>query len=88
MTRLRGRCKGGGRLYDATPHGHWETTTMIGSLRLDGSTAPMVIDGPTDAAVFRAYILHVLRPTLRPRDIVVMDNLSSHKGPELSLIHI
>jgi len=83
MTRHRGRCKGGSRLYDATPHGHWETTTMIASIRLDGSTAPMVIDGATDAAVFRAYVRHVLIPTLRIGDIVVMDNLSSHKGPEI-----
>jgi len=56
---------------------------MIASLRLDGSTAPMVIDGSTDAAVFRAYVRHVLSPTLRIGDIVVMDNLSSHKGPEI-----
>lgn len=83
MTRLRGRCKGGDRLYDATPHGHWETTTLIASLRLNGSIAPMVIDGPTDAAVFRAYVRHVLVPMLRPGDIVVMDNLSSHNGPEI-----
>lgn len=59
---------------------------MISSLRLDGSTACMVIDGPTDAAVFRAYIRHVLIPTLRAGDIVVMDNLSSHKGPEIEVM--
>jgi transposase len=56
---------------------------MIGSLRLDGATALMVIEGPTDAAVFRAYVRHVLVPTLRADDIVVMDNLSSHKGSEI-----
>ena len=67
-------------MYDATPHGHWETTSLIASLRLDGSTACMVIEGATDAAVFHAYVRHVLAPTLRPGDIVVMDNLSSHKG--------
>jgi transposase len=83
MTRLCGRCKGGGRLVDATPHGHWETTTMIGALGADGSTALMVIEGATDAAVFRAYVKHVLVPTLRPGEIVVMDNLSSHKSPEI-----
>lgn len=83
MTRLYGRCKGGGRLVDATPHGHWETTTMIGALGAEGSTALMVIEGATDAAVFRAYVKHVLTPTLRPGEIVVMDNLSSHKGPEI-----
>lgn len=83
MTRLYGRCKGGGRLVDATPHGHWETTTMIGALGAEGSTALMVIEGAADAAVFRAYVKHVLAPTLRPGEIVVMDNLSSHKGPEI-----
>lgn len=83
MTRLRGRCKGGGRLNDSTPLGHWETTTMIAALRLDGPTAPMVIEGATDAAVFRAYVKHVLVPVLRPGQIVVLDNLSSHKGSEI-----
>ena len=83
MTRLYGRCKGGGRLVDATPHGHWETTTMIGALGAEGSTALMVIEGATDAAIFRAYIKHVLVPTLHPGEIVVMDNLSSHKSPEI-----
>jgi transposase len=83
MTRLRGRCKGGGRLNDSAPLGHWETTTMIAALRLDGPAAPMVIEGATDAAVFRAYVKHVLVPTLRPGQIVVLDNLSSHKGDEI-----
>ena len=83
MTRLYGRCKGGGRLVDATPHGRWETTTMIGALGAEGSTALMVIEGATDAAVFRAYVKHVLVPTLRPGEIVAMDNLSSHKSPEI-----
>ncbi len=83
MTRLCGRCKGGVRLVDATPHAHWETTTMIGALGAEGSTALMVIEGATDGAVFRAYVKHVLVPTLRPGEIVVMDNLSSHKLPEI-----
>jgi transposase len=83
MTRLRGRCKGGGRLNDSTPLGHWETTTMIAALRLDGPAAAMVIEGATDAAVFRAYVKHVLVPALRPGEIVVLDNLSSHKGDEI-----
>jgi transposase len=83
MTRLHGRCKGGERLYDSAPHGHWETTTMIAALRMDGATAPMVIEGATDAAVFRAYVKHVLVPVLREDDIVVLDNLSSHKAVEV-----
>jgi transposase len=86
MTRLRGRCKGGERLHDSTPHGHWETTTMIAALRRRGATAPMVIEGATDAAVFGAYVKHVLVPVLGPDDIVVMDNLSSHKGPEIERV--
>lgn len=83
MTRLRGRCKGGGRLYDSTPHGHWETTTMIAALGLEGPAAPMVIQGATDAAVFRAYVKHVLVPVLRAGQIVVLDNLGSHKNAEV-----
>ena len=82
MTRLRGRCKGGGRLHDSAPHGHWETTTMIAALGLAGPVAPMVIEGATDAAVFRAYVKHVLRPVLRAGQIVVLDNLGSHKSAE------
>ncbi len=87
MTRLRGRAKGGGRCVDDTPHGHWCTTTMISSIRLDGSTACMAIDGATTAEVFREYVRQVLLPTLRPGDIVVLDNLSAHKDKEaLALI--
>jgi transposase len=79
MTRLRARVKGGGRAYDATPSGHWSTTTMIGSLRLDGQTACMALAGATDRAAFREYVRQVLAPTLRPGDVVVLDNLSAHK---------
>ncbi len=83
MTRLRDRCKGGSRVHDSAPLGHWETTTMIAALRLEGATAPMVIEGAMDAAVFRAYVKHVLVSVLRPGQIVVLDNLSSHKGGEI-----
>jgi transposase len=82
MTRLRGRAKKGRRIVDHIPHGHWCTTTMILSIRLDGSTACMAIDGPTDADVFREYVEHVLLPTLRPGDTVVLDNLSAHKDKQ------
>ena len=82
MTRLRGRAKGGGRCVDDTPHGHWCTTTMMSSIRLDGSTACMAIDGATSAEVFRAYVHHVLVPTLRPGDLVILDNLPAHKDRE------
>ena len=79
MTRLYGRCFDGQRILDATPHGHWCTTTMLSALRVDGSTACMVIEGPTDADVFGAYVGQVLIPSLRHGDIVVMDNLTPHK---------
>ncbi len=83
MTRLRGRVKGGGRVHDSAPLGRWETTTMIAALGCNGSAAPMVIEGPTDAAVFQAYVRHMLVPVLRKGQIVVADNLSSHKGDDV-----
>ena len=79
LTPLYGRLKQGRRLFDAAPCGRWETTTMIASIRLDGSTAPMVLDGACDGVSFRVYLDRVLVPSLRPGDIVVMDNLSAHK---------
>lgn len=82
MTRLRGRAPRGERLHASAPHGHWHTTTIIGSVRLDGSTACMVIEAATDTAVFAAYVQRVLCPTLRMGDIVVMDNLSPHKNEQ------
>jgi len=81
MTRLRGRIQGGQRLVDSAPAGHWATTTLLSSVRMDGSTAAMVIEGATDAEVFLQYAEQVLTPSLRPGDIVVMDNLSPHKMP-------
>lgn len=80
MARLRGRAARGALLRSALPHGHWKTTTFIGGLRLSGMDAPMVIDGPINGEVFLAYVAHVLVPVLRPGDIVIMDNLGSHKG--------
>jgi transposase len=79
MTRLYGRCARGKRLVCAVPHGHWKTTTFVGALRHDGMTAPCVVDGPMNGETFLAWIEQSLVPTLRPHDIVVMDNLSSHK---------
>jgi transposase len=79
MTRLRGRSPRGERVHDATPQCHWSTTTMISSVRRDGTTACMTVEGPTTGEVFRAYVEHFLVPTLRPGDIVILDNLSSHK---------
>ena len=81
MACLYGRSFDGQRIYDAVPHGHWSTTTMLSVVGLEGAKAPMVIEGPVDADVFRAYVEQVLVPVLRAGDIVVMDNLSSHKVP-------
>lgn len=80
MTRLFGRVARGRRLNAPVPHGHWKTMTFVGALRHDAITAPCVLDGPVNAASFLAYVEQALAPTLRPGDIVVMDNLSSHKG--------
>ena len=87
MTRLRGRAPRGARCHASAPCGHWQTTTMIASIRLDGSTAAMAIPGATDTEVFRTYVARVLCPTLRPGDVVIMDNLAPHKSdPTLALI--
>jgi transposase len=83
MTRLYGRVFGGERLVDTAPHGHWCSTTILSSIRLDGSTAAMVIEGATDTSVFSAYVDRVLIPSLCPGDIVVLDNLAPHKRPEI-----
>jgi len=79
MTPRYGRCPRGRRLVAAVPHGHWKITTFIGALRTTGLTAPAVIDGAVNGDIFLAYVHQVLVPTLKPGDIVVMDNLSSHK---------
>ena len=71
------------RLRDYTPCGHWQTHTIIAALRWDGLAAPAVFDGPIDKPTFRAYVEQVLVPTLRPGDVVVLDNLAVHKQPEV-----
>ncbi len=80
MTRLHGRIKRGLRLHAKVPYGRWKTMTFLAALRSDGISAPCVLDGPVNAACFLAYVEEFLAPTLKPGDIVVMDNLSSHKG--------
>ena len=80
MTRRHGRCSRGARLVAKVPQGHWRTLTFLAALRCDRITAPCVIDGPINGTSFRAYIEQFLVPTLRPGDVVVMDNLGSHKG--------
>jgi transposase len=79
MTRRYGRAKRGKRLVASVPHGHWKTTTFIGALRADGLTAPAVFDGAISGRSFLAYVQQVLVPALKPGDIVILDNLSSHK---------
>lgn len=81
MARLRGRALKGERLRVGIPHGHWKTTTFVAGLRLTGMVAPMVLDGPINGVSFQAYVNQVLVPTLSPGDIVIMDNLGSHKRP-------
>ncbi len=80
MTRLRGRSPKGERLVCHAPHGHWSTTTMISSVRSDGTTACMTIEGATNTEVFYAYVREVLAPSLRRGDIVILDNLGAHKN--------
>ena len=83
MTRRYGRAPAGQRLVEAVPHGHWKTTTFVAALGADGLTAPLVVDGAMTGDLFVAYVERVLVPTLRAGDIVVMDNLSSHKRAEV-----
>lgn len=80
MAPLRGWSTRGQRLVDKVPHGHWQTLTFIAALRSDQITAPCVFDGPINGESFRAYVEQVLVPTLRPGDVVIMDNLGSHKS--------
>ena len=79
MARLRGWAPKGQRCYAAIPHGHWKTVTFVGGLTLAGFIAPMLLDGPMDGEVFRAWCEQMLAPTLRPGNIVIMDNLAAHK---------
>jgi transposase len=79
MTRLRGRSPVGQRLVEKIPHGHWKTTTLIAALGISGVHCSSVVDGAVNADLFEAFVQQVLAPQLRPGDVVVMDNLSSHK---------
>ena len=79
MARRYGRAPRGERCRASVPHGHWKTTTFVGALRLEGMTAPMVLDGAMHGAAFLAYVEQVLVPTLTAGDIVIMDNLPAHK---------
>ena len=84
MAPLRGRCRRRGeRLIGTVPFGRWTTTTFLAGLRQDGVTAPFVIEGAINGPSFRTYVTQCLAPTLRPGDIVIMDNLGSHKSPKV-----
>lgn len=86
MTRLRGRALSSERLVAKVPHGHWKTTTLIGALGIEGMHSSMVVDGAVNAHVFEAFAEQVLAPQLRAGDVVVMDNLTSHKGERVRRI--
>jgi transposase len=80
MTRTHGRCPRGERLRESVPHGHRKTTTFVAGLRMDGMVAPLTLDGPVNGEIFVAYVEQFLAPVLKPGDVVIMDNLSSHKA--------
>ena len=80
MEPLRGWAPRGERLVAKVPHGHWKTMTFVASLRHDRIEAPWLIDGPIIGEGFRTYVEKALAPTLKPGDVVIMDNLGSHKG--------
>jgi transposase len=80
MTRLHGWAPKGARLVDKVPHGHWKTATFLAALRNDRIEAPCLFDGPINGERFQAYVEQFLVPTLKPGDVVILDNLGSHKG--------
>jgi transposase len=80
MAPTHGRCRRGRRIIARVPFGHWKTSTFLAALRWDGVSAPAVFDGPINGRSFTAYVEQILVPNLRPGDIVVLDNLGSHKG--------
>jgi transposase len=84
MDRTHGRAPSGIRVDGPVPHGHWKMTTLTAAVRLDGVGACLAFDGATDAASFETYVERCLAPTLRPGDVVVLDNLSCHKSAEAS----
>jgi transposase len=86
MTRTHGRCARGRRLVAKVPHGRWRTLTFLAALRHDRIDAPCVLDAPINGLSFRAYVEQFLVPTLAPGDIVIMDNLGSHKGRSIRRI--
>ena len=85
MSRLCGRCPQGQRLVDSAPAGHYQTLTLMSAVRLEGVTAPMLLDGPVNATTFAGYVEQCLVPTLWAGDILILDNLPAHKSPRVTL---
>ena len=83
LTRRYGRAPKGERVREAVPHGRWKVLTLVGALSTKGVQASMTVEAATDAEVFSTFVEHVLAPTLRPGQVVVMDNLSAHKQPKI-----
>lgn len=86
MARLRGRCPRGRRCVSSVPHGHWQSSTFIAALRVESITAPFLIEGAVNAEVFTAYLQQVLCPELHEGDVVILDNLSTHKIPNVAAL--
>ncbi len=86
MARLYGRCPKGRRCVASVPHGHWQSSTFIAALRAESITAPFLIEGAVNAEVFSAYLQQVLCPELRAGDVVILDNLSTHKIPSVAAL--
>lgn len=86
MARLYGRCPKGQRCVASVPHGHWQSSTFIAALRAESITAPFLIEGAVNAEVFTAYLEQVLCPELRAGDVVILDNLSTHKIPGVAVL--
>ncbi len=86
MTRLRGRARRGKRLKASAPFGHWATQTFIAALRCDGLTAPWIVDRPMNRLIFETWVETQLAPTLQPGDVVILDNLASHKSEKAKAI--
>lgn len=83
MTRTRGWWRRGAPLLAKVPHGHWQTMTFLAALRHDRVDAPFVLDGPINGESFKAYVEQILVPALKPGDIVILDNLGSHKSRDI-----
>ena len=86
LIRRYGRSRRGTRLPDQAPHGRWQSHTFIAAVRLEGITAPGVIDGPLDGVSFLAYVEQILVPTLRPGDLVILDNLTVHHDAAIRIV--